>query len=62
MKTNIKSSLVLASLPIACMLVLAACNDNNDPPTAAETTAQLQTKIKNIVVIYAENRRSRRCS
>ncbi|MBW8779150.1 MAG: acid phosphatase [Burkholderiales bacterium] len=56
MKTNIKSSLVLAPLAIACVLALAACNDNNDPPTAAETTAQLQAKVKNVVVIYAENR------
>jgi len=56
MKTNIKSSLVLAPLAIACVLALAACNDNNDPPSAAETTAQLQAKVKNVVVIYAENR------
>jgi len=56
MNTNIKSSLVLAPLAIACMLALAACNDNNDPPTVAETTTQLQAKVKNVVVIYAENR------
>jgi acid phosphatase len=56
MKTNIKSRLVLAPLAIACVLALAACNDNNDPPSAAETTAQLQAKVKNVVVIYAENR------
>jgi acid phosphatase len=56
MKTNIKSSLVLAPLAVACLLALAACNDSSDPPTPAETTAQLQSKVKNIVVIYAENR------
>jgi acid phosphatase len=61
MKNPIKSRLVLAPLAIACVLALAACGDGSDAPTTAtttptDTTTALQTKVKNIVVIYAENR------
>jgi len=60
MKNPIKSRLVLAPLAIACVLALAACGDDSDPTTATttptDTTTALKAKVKNIVVIYAENR------
>ena len=63
MNTRIKPQLVLAPLAIACVLALAACGDSSDdtktpttPTAPTDTTTQLQTKVKNIVVIYAENR------
>ena len=53
---------VLAPLAIASLLALAACNDSGDDPKTTpatptqDTTSQLQSKVKNIVMIYAENR------
>jgi acid phosphatase len=62
MNNPIKTRLMLAPLALAAALALAACNDSDGAtaatttPTEAETTAALQSKVKNIVVIYAENR------
>jgi acid phosphatase len=55
MKNPIKSTALLTPLALAAVLSLTACNDS-DTPTPAETTAALQSKVQNIVVIYAENR------
>jgi acid phosphatase len=44
----------LTPVALGALLALAACGDGNDGP--ADTTAQLQAKVNNIVVIYAENR------
>jgi acid phosphatase len=49
----------LTPVALAALLALAACGDDNDVAsgtTGTDTTAQLQSKVKNIVVIYAENR------
>ena len=53
MKTPIK--FVMLPLAVASMFALAACNGNGDT-NVPDTTAQLQAKVKNVVVIYAENR------
>ncbi len=49
----------LTPLALASVLALTACNDGDstpaNPPTP-DTTTLLQEKVKNIVVIYAENR------
>jgi acid phosphatase len=42
------------ALALAATLALAACNSSDDAPV--DTTAALQSKVQNIVVIYAENR------
>ena len=59
MKNRIKSAAFLTPLALASVLALAACNDGDStpvtPPTP-DTTTLLQQKVKNIVVIYAENR------
>ena len=41
-------------LTLASLLALAACNGGGG--STPDTTSQLQSKVKNIVVIYAENR------
>ncbi|MBC7664984.1 MAG: acid phosphatase [Caulobacter sp.] len=53
MKTPIK--FVMLPLAVASMFALAACNGDGDT-NVPDTTAQLQAKVKNVVVIYAENR------
>jgi acid phosphatase len=59
MKNPIALRAALAPLAIASLLALAACNDGDASapvvPTP-DTTTLLQQKVKNIVVIYAENR------
>jgi acid phosphatase len=45
----------LAPLALAASLALAACG-GSDSSTPVDTTAALQAKVQNIVVIYAENR------
>ena len=55
MKNPIKLVTLLTPIALASVLMLAACNDG-DGATVPDTTAQLQSKVKNIVVIYAENR------
>jgi acid phosphatase len=59
MKNRIKSAAFLTPLALASVLALAACNDGDStpvtPPTP-DTTTLLQQKVKNVVVIYAENR------
>ena len=59
MMTTIPSRLLLAPIAAAAFL-LAGCNDDGDStatnPPPVDTTTALQTKVKNIVVIYAENR------
>ncbi len=60
MKNPITSRLILAPVAAAAVLALVACNDGSASTAAApapvDTTTALQTKVKNIVVIYAENR------
>ena len=46
--------LALSAMTLA-VIALAACNSSDDTPTV-DTTAALQSKVQNIVVIYAENR------
>ena len=53
MKSPLKVAALLTPLAIAAVLALSACADNDLP---VETTASLQSKVQNIVVIYAENR------
>ena len=55
MKNPIKLAALLTPLALASVLALTACNDDDGTPMP-DTTAQLQQKVKNIVVIYAENR------
>ena len=59
MMNTIPSRLLLAPIAAAALL-LAGCNDDGDStatnPPPVDTTTALQTKVKNIVVIYAENR------
>jgi len=45
----------LAPLALGVLALLAACGSDNDAPPV-DTTAALQSKVRNIVVIYAENR------
>jgi acid phosphatase len=49
---------IAAGLTLPLVLAgLAACNDDdNTSPAPVDTTAALQSKVSNIVVIYAENR------
>ena len=54
MNNRIKLAAFLTPLAFASVLALTACN-GDDAPTP-DTTALLQEKVKNIVVIYAENR------
>lgn len=44
----------LAPLALGVLALLSACGDDDAPPV--DTTAALQSKVQNIVVIYAENR------
>jgi acid phosphatase len=53
MKSPIKSIALLTPLAIAAALSLSACDDGN---STVDTTTALQSKVQNIVVIYAENR------
>ncbi|HEY8975583.1 MAG TPA: acid phosphatase [Burkholderiaceae bacterium] len=55
MKNRIKPIALLTPLALAAVLSLTACNDS-DSPAPVDTTAALQSKVQNIVVIYAENR------
>ncbi len=51
MQPNLRLAPLVAAVIAAC--TLSACNNNDDN---AAITAALQSKVKNIVVIYAENR------
>jgi acid phosphatase len=53
-KTPIRLAAALSPLALGAVLALTACGDGSDTPP--DTTAALQAKVKNIVVIYAENR------
>ncbi len=55
MKNPIKFGALLTPLAVAAVLALSACGDS-DNPAPLDTTAALQAKVQNIVVIYAENR------
>jgi len=54
MNKRIKLAALLSPLALASVLALTACN--GDDSAAPDTTKLLQDKVKNIVVIYAENR------
>jgi acid phosphatase len=54
MNTNRISNKLAIPFTLVLLLALAACNGGGD--STPDTTAQLQSKVKNIVVIYAENR------
>jgi acid phosphatase len=57
MKRTLNPVSVLTPFAVASMLALGACGDGGSgSPSEAQTTAALQGKIQNIVVIYAENR------
>jgi acid phosphatase len=47
-----------APFAVLTLAIVAACGsgDDNPAPASPDTTAALQSKVKNIVVIYAENR------
>jgi acid phosphatase len=47
---------IVLPLTLVAAAVLSACNSSNDASTPQDPTAQLQAKVKNVVVIYAENR------
>jgi acid phosphatase len=55
---NLLPRAALAPLALAAIAVasLAACNGDGSTPSDADVTAALQSKVSNIVVIYAENR------
>ncbi|MEP6503967.1 MAG: alkaline phosphatase family protein, partial [Betaproteobacteria bacterium] len=55
MNHPIKTIAMLTPLAIAAVLSLSACGDS-DKPVPVDTTTALQSKVQNIVVIYAENR------
>jgi len=50
-----RASSLAVPLTLIALAALSACNSSDDTTDAA-TTAALQSKVKNIVVIYAENR------
>ncbi|HKX44814.1 MAG TPA: acid phosphatase [Burkholderiaceae bacterium] len=52
--TRLRPPFVAAPLALAALALLSACNGDDDNTT--DTTAALQAKVQNIVVIYAENR------
>src|ERR1700712_4949494 len=57
MNTPIRFRHALVALAVASLLGLAACGGGSDSPVpVTDTTTLLQEKVKNIVVIYAENR------
>ena len=49
---------VVASIAAACVFSLTSCHRHDDPPDCAGDclTAALQSKVSNVVVIFAENR------
>ena len=49
-------SLALTPLALGAMLTLGGCFGHDGEDTPMDTTAALQSKVQNIVVIYAENR------
>jgi len=61
-KTPIRIASMLTPIAFATLLALGACgggsssNSSNTGTQTDATTAALQSKVKNIVVIYAENR------
>jgi acid phosphatase len=56
-KTSIRLAAAVTPLALGALLALSACGSGSDsPPSADATTAALKAKVKNIVVIYAENR------
>lgn len=57
MKLSIQRASSLAvPLTLVSLAALTACNSSDNGPTDADITAALQSKVKNVVVIYAENR------
>ena len=57
--TPVRFAAALTPLALGALLALSACGGNDVADTSAggtDTTAALQGKVKNIVVIYAENR------
>jgi acid phosphatase len=51
-----KTSSLAVPLTLVSLAALTACNSSDNGPTDADITAALQSKVKNVVVIYAENR------
>ena len=54
MKRPISATFLLTAVASAALLALAGCGGDNTDGTA-QTTSSLQSKVQNVVVIYAEN-------